>query len=260
MTLSQPVPSSPDAQFAAWQQQIEERLRALETAPQAPYTSLPDEDGNEAIRLSAENGLEFFNPDGTRRSRFNGRALAFYAPTGESIVIIGEITWFDIDTDRVEQGIIVQRTDGKDMLAIGANGRGLLSPVMTYQPRRLNEFITVTSGVFTPVWQFIVPSIPSNSIQVRVVVGCDVGTTGEVRLSIAGVGTTATIPCASGTTTDTTFKWDTEEIGLDISSQFFVNVEARRASGAGNVAVHMPYPLRTWDDLNHGADTDGIYP
>jgi hypothetical protein len=238
---------------------LEEQVRALSTAPRAPFTSIPDADGNEAVRLSVA-GLEFFNPDGTRRSRFDGRQLLFYAPTGEVTVILGEVTWSDIDSvNRVEQGLLVQRTDGKDMLAIGANGRGLLKPVMTYQPHRLNDFVVTTAGAFTAIWQYDVPSIPSNSISVTVAVGADAGTTGEVRLAIGGLVTNAqTVP--AGTLNSYVFKWDIEEAGLDISSQFFCNVEVRRTGGAGNLNVYTPQPLRTWDDLLMGADVDGIYP
>lgn len=39
---------------ARWRQDIERRLRALETGPRAPFTSIPDEAGNEVVRLSRE--------------------------------------------------------------------------------------------------------------------------------------------------------------------------------------------------------------
>lgn len=242
--------------------ELERHVRALATAPRAAFTSITDDDGAEVVRLSKD-GLEFFNPaDGTRRAVFDGERLIFYAPTGEATVTVGEISFNDIDAvTRIEQGVIVQRTDGRDVLSIGADGRGMLTPALTYAPRRLNEVAgPVTSGAFTSVWQFLVPGIPSNSVQVRAVVSCDVGTTAEARLFIGGTAfATSAIACGSGALTTCEFKWDLQAAGVDLGWTFFLDVQIRRTGGAGNVYCHMPYPARTWDDLNYGADTDGIY-
>lgn len=64
----QPVPSGVDSQFAAWKQNVEERIRALETAPRAPHTSIADEDGNEVVRLSSD-GLTIFDEMGDIRAK-----------------------------------------------------------------------------------------------------------------------------------------------------------------------------------------------
>jgi hypothetical protein len=245
--------------MAAWQQSVEERLRALETAPQAAHTSIVDDEGNVVVALSGD-GLEFYDVDGNRISHFGPKFAAFYAPTGETIVLIGEITWLDLDQNREEPGMLVQRTDGKDMFAVGASNRGILSPRLPYQPRRLNQFESTTSGSFTSLWQFIVPGIPSNSV--RVIIDTSVstaGTTGQVRLTIPGVASTDPISFSDTSPNARYFQWDLEAAGLDIASYFFLNVEARRTAGTGDIIVFEPHPATTWDDLNHGADVDGIY-
>lgn len=100
----------------------------------------------------------------------------------------------------------------------------------------------VTSGAFLGVYLSISEVFWSNSILFRVGCQTDAATTGEVRVTVSGVGqlgSVKTIPINA----NNYFEYRMLH-GLAIGSgPYFVTVEARRASGAGNFKVLVPGPL-----------------
>lgn len=124
------------------------------------------------------------------------------------------------------------------------DARGVSVPVIEHAWLKADDFTVVTSGSFTTLFRCHV-SVPLAQVySVTVVVTTAVATTGEVRLNIPGFGTTNAKSCPAAAQTDAVFAWDPGmALGLG-STPFDIEVQARRTSGAGNVNVYTPYPIR----------------
>lgn len=142
--------------------------------------------------------------------------------------------------------------------------RALAYPGQSFTFHDYQAFKAITSGSFVPVWNVQLDQVVGEVIKVVFFVGTDAATTGEVRLSdaVSGQTTTAyTTPANSG-------KFISYEWLHPATSGLFDNrvrntrldlrVDARRASGAGNVNVYLPDQgqiASTWTNPN--ADTNG---
>jgi hypothetical protein len=106
----------------------------------------------------------------------------------------------------------------------------------------------VTSATFVGVYLTIAEVLWSTQLLFRVGCQTDAGTTGELRLTVSGtgqVGGVKTIPISS----NAYFEYRMLH-GLTIGSgPYYITLEARRASGAGNFKVFVPGPLNTGANL-----------
>lgn len=220
----QPVPGTPDAQFAKWKQGVEERLRALETAPRISTTS---QRGGSYILLDDE-----------------GRAVWTFGEYTRGIV-----------TDYGIQSIAVDGNPAGNATALEVNADGMEAPWVPCQIARTDDFVVVTSGAFIDVWNGSAGLLVSNAIEWFSVIGCDGGTTAEARLSIAGVKTSGVIACGAGVFTNLIWSWLHEQ---DLGANFFFTLQVRRTGGAGNVNVYHPSVACQAGGAGTGATVNGL--
>ena len=106
-----------------------------------------------------------------------------------------------------------------------------------------NTSVAVTSGTFVTVWEFTLSLVVADAVQVLAAVITGAGTTGEIRLLAAqlpGSPTTDVLALPAGAETFSAFDWLVP--GLEIGWQgIFIQVQARRVSGANSVSVFLPY-------------------
>jgi hypothetical protein len=161
---AQPLPSTPEAQLAAWKQDVEERLRVLETAPRATNTSVRngvwtilDDEGHDLLRLSRF-GLDLIDLNGNLRLR------------------IGQITNTPGDL-----GIIIADEVGR---RFWIDSQGTKDPWYTYPWRNPNAAIEVVETDWTPVWVSHVPLLQHKGVQAYFNWATDADVEAEVRLRV----------------------------------------------------------------------------
>lgn len=224
--MDQPVPGTPEAQLAAWKQGIEERLRALETAPRISTTSqrggsyiLLDDDGREVVFFG-----EYLRGSGDPGYGFQVQVPDGAGPSTQPTVI-------EVDDD------------------------GLEAPYLDFPLHKSDAPVIVTSGTFINTWDGGAALVVARAIQVGVTITTDGGTTGEARVTAGTVTSSAhTLPSGSSAY----YAWDLllEEDTLG-SGPLFVAVQARRTSGAGNVYVYQAVCAQAGDN-GIGATVTGL--
>lgn len=102
----------------------------------------------------------------------------------------------------------------------------------------LDEYRSTTSGSFSSLWSGAVNALSSKFLSGYVVVACDSGTTGEVRV---GSGTGYTTAKTFGMGSFTFFlTWSLPAGYVLGSGPVTFYVQARRASGSGSVHLYAP--------------------
>lgn len=216
----QSVPNSPEAQMAAWKQGVEERLRALETAPRISSTSQ------------------------------RGGSYVLLDDQGRTVWTFGEYTR-GLVTDYGIQSIIPEAANAT---ALEVNANGMEAPQIPLFMTTSSSFIVVTSGSFTSVYTFWASLVVSDSITFRGQVGCDASTTGEARLESGG-NFSDVITLAAGTFTSINWDWLNP---TDPGASFGMTLQVRRTSGAGNVNVYQPFYAAQGGSAGLGATPGGL--
>lgn len=165
----------------------------------------------------------------------------------------GKITALNADGDRVAEygelagggyGVAVNDADTLNTLLLVNDIDGVHVPVIEHAWQKANDSVAVTSGSFVTAWATLIPVPLARCITATITVVTGAGTTGEVRLTAVGIGSTTAKTCPAGAQTDATFSWDLgTNLGLGVSG-VLINVEARRTGGANSVAVFEPLSLR----------------
>lgn len=182
---------------------IERRLRAMERAPQLQDSSL------------------------------TGGSITALNDAGQRVAEYGELVGGGY-------GFAVNDANTLNSVFVMNDSNGLSAPDRHHGWRDANASVNVTSATFVPVYRTLVLIPASRVVQVVVVTLQGAGTTGELRLSIGGVASTAVKTLPAGVQTDTIFMWaHGQPIGLGAAPQGWV-LEARRTAGAGNVTVFEP--------------------
>lgn len=237
--------------------ELKRRLRVLETAGRLGASST---DGTIAVRNDAGEMVASFGQDPSNTATHG--IHAHDATTGETVAKLGEVQLTNIAPagTEVDQGLLVQGATGGDIV-LATRTRGLIVPSLQFGWQAPNTFTAITAASFTTVWQCILSSLPSTAIRVQGTIGCDAGTTGEVRLNIGGTILSSAVTLPAATFTNYDFKLDMVGNGAPLGSgPHTINLQVRRTAGTGNVNVYVPSPARAWDTKSLGADTDGIYP
>lgn len=186
---------------------IERRLRNLEGAPQLQRASF------------AGGTIAALDDDGTRVAEFGLLADGKY-------------------------GLSINEGDDQRALLYVNHDRGYYLPVLEHAFTQAASGVIVTSGSFTTCFTALVPVPLAPTLILAVAATCDAATTGELRLVLSTGPTSDVATLAAGVQTSTQYQWEYGgAIGLGTSG-FFVNVQARRTGGAGNVFIHFPRPLR----------------
>ncbi|MFN0028414.1 MAG: hypothetical protein ACKV2O_14730 [Acidimicrobiales bacterium] len=201
--------------------EVERRLRALERAPQLQNSSLT---GGKVTAL---------NDAGQRVAEFGKLAGGGY-------------------------GIAVNDSGSLVTLIGVQDDTGWIAPGLVYPWRKITDGVVVTSPTFVTTYRTNILDLGGNTIVTAVSCFCPAATTGELRLSLPGFGSTANKVLAAGVTTVTQFRW-LHGIALGAFSPE-LNVEVRRTAGAGNIDVFEPDPIAVRSNLLvTGATSGGIF-
>lgn len=248
--------------------ELERQVHDLAASRRAAFTSIVDENGDELVRFSAEGvmtfegGVEQIRLDGDGVTVSDGATVVLRDGNNAEIGRLGQVSVTGLDGTTQETGIRIQRADGTRILFITGE-RGLITPEPQFEWRNVEDPKLVTSGTFATQWQAIPRYLTADGLTVEVAVGSDASTTGEVRLqAIASGGGTfesSAIAISAGSAPDyRTFKWDLGSLGFEIGDPLFVNVQARRTGGSGDVRVYQPLPLLVRDAAFIGATATGV--
>lgn len=132
---------------------------------------------------------------------------------------------------------------------------GLLAPYEHVPWVRTDESRAITSGTFTAAHQVLVELTQSKNVRIACPIVVPAGTTGEIRYTVSGQGSTSVYPLSDGFSGTVKVDW-LAPVSL-YSGPYFVMQEVRRVSGTGSIAVFSPYPL-TFGSFP-SATTDGTW-
>lgn len=260
MSGDQPVPSGADAQFAAWKNGIEERVRALETAPRTPHMSSRN---GETLYLNS-NGLPRIRIGDDATTIDETQRVSVYVenpldPTLPALVFYAGDNLANLSNDTAFQtalSAIVVRQDGTAGHVYYASlyrpdgdehKLGLVHPVLQYdlqdtRPGALQQ-LPITSGTFVECWRAYVPMAYADKVECTIGAATDVGTTGEFRAKVNCNSvdyTTAAQTLSSGANVGKGLNWswmDDNNLIPPLQGVTF-SIEARRTGGAGNVYIY----------------------
>lgn len=238
---------------------LERRLRALERSPQLTSSSIRDGtlsildgDGTTTVEVgdSTVLGMTVRNPDTGIESltagydpSTTGSAVITYDTAGNYTTRLGKAA------SDADAGIIIS-TDGDNMgnYSLYANGGGLIRPAVPIVWWDPNVVKAATTGTFDSKWRCLVRFNPSKQIYITVRNVTDVGTTGEMRIINVTTGlqwgSTMTMN-TGGVVFGSVFYADMSDIDVGVNDTFQLSIEARRASGAGNVWLYTPTGVHT---------------
>lgn len=128
---------------------------------------------------------------------------------------------------------------GSELLDVTQDGWAV--PVFNSEWRRPLEAVVVTAGSFATVWRTDITNWLGDGLIVSTLVTVDASTTAELRLNVAGVGTSGVLALGAGAFQPAEWRWE-HPAPINGASTRQVNLEARRVSGAGNVTVYEPEP------------------
>ncbi len=210
--------------------ELQRRLRALETAPRMPFTT---QTGGSFVLVS---------PNTSRNMRLFGGFGSFFG---------------DVEYDGSGNSVLMVRDD-KD---------GLVKPDihLSLYPRRGFgsgvEYIPVSAAAFTKVWSGSFRRAYHDVYRVALVVTSDAATVGQVRLrEIQSNTSTTVLNTTAGTQQLVSFDW-IHPCGIGDDGNGHLGefaIEVLRVSGAGNINVYAPnYSTFTSSALVFTADTSG---
>lgn len=121
-----------------------------------------------------------------------------------------------------------------------------------------NVSVNVTSGTYAVVWEFSISSVVADSVSLAAVVITDPSTTANLRLvaNTAGIPVTDVATVAANSQKIVRFDWLVPSMNIG-SSGVLIQLEARRASGVGNVAVFQPLVAMQIPAFIWNAEADG---
>lgn len=162
-------------------------------------------------------------------------------------------------------GVFARGDDAGIALMLREGNRGLVSPLLPVPFVNRDGGVTVTSATFVETHQSWVLFPAHEVIKVQVTVDCPAATTAEVRLiNFATDETTNAFTVPANTSQVVTFDWLFSDVSVGLYDQHAHTavdmtcvLQARRASGAGNVIVHTPLGTMTSKFLEPDASATG---
>jgi len=230
---------------ARWRQDIERRLRTLETAQRAPFTSISDENGNELVRMDRD-GFHVYDPTTGDElvsigNNTAGGGIRLRDRTGTTRAFFGDFS--DPDTSS-RYGISLYDAKGDTIFAIDSAEEGMLYP-QQYAQWIVPTPQVVTSGSFVTVAEVGIQLLNHDVIRTDASMQVDAGTTAEVRIrDVYSGAVTNTLAVAGSANGSVLCEWlHPFSVGWGDSNpsvQMFLQWEVRRSAGAGNVTVYPP--------------------
>lgn len=234
----------PDTE-ARWRQEVERRLRALENAPRAPFTSISDDDGNELVRLD-RNGVHVYDPSTgdelvTLGNLAAGGGLQLRDRAGNTRAFFGD---FDDPDAGSRYGISFYDSKGDAVFVVDAEEEGLVYPQAMAQWQVPTPQI-ITSGTFVEVAESYLQNLNHDVIRVAAALIVDAATSAEVRIREVTSGeVTNTLTVAGAANGTVQCEWlHPFAVGwgdTDPDSTVNLKYEVRRSAGAGNVTAYPP--------------------
>ena len=228
-----------------WRQDIERRLRALETGPRAPFTSIPDEDGNELVRLDRD-GVHIFDATTgdelvTIGNNNSGGGLWLRDRAGNTRAFFGD---FDDPDSGNRYGMSLYDSKGDVVLAVDADREGLVYP-QAFAQWQVPTMQTITSGTFVEVAEVYIQNLNHDVIYTDGAIIVDAATSAEVRIRESNSGaTTNTLTVAGSANGSVVCEWlHPFSVGWGDSNpdlSVWLKYEVRRTAGVGNVYVFPP--------------------
>lgn len=231
-----PVPTP--ANLLAELADVKRRLRAIETAPQAPN------------RTQRGGSFRLIPQDGDPASLFTFGGYP------------------NPDTGADEFGVTGYDSKGDIVFALGEADEGLIFPHL-YTPWKpaagasplsgSGGLKTVTTGSYESVFETYCEIPAHDSLYVLFAYATDGGTVGRVYLDSGTPGQTAAIDLPAGSSGTVRFNWRHPfSVGWgdsDTDATAFVQLMARRSSGAGNVSIYWPF-VACWRNRRFANGTD----
>lgn len=133
---------------------------------------------------------------------------------------------------------------------------GLEAPYLDLPYAKASDFVPVTAGAFANIWVGHAALIVARAVAVRLTIGVDAATTGEVRIVAGGIAS-AVVNCPGGafTNPDYAMLLPANSIG---TGPLTVEVQARRTAGAGNVNVYPPIVMAQAGNDGTNATASGL--
>jgi hypothetical protein len=150
-------------------------------------------------------------------------------------------------------GIEVFDTDGNRVFAV--DEVGLTHPRINVPYRKASDLVgPITSGSFIDTWEAALGVLTGDSVRFSCLVATDAGTTAEARLEVPQLGLTSAVRsiAAGNSSVTSTWTWKPPLPIGEYGSGLLIQLQVRRASGAGNVYSYAPSSL--W--IGNGADID----
>lgn len=220
----QPVPAKPDAEFKAWKDGIERRLKNLETGAQLPNST--SRGGTTVWKNKDLQTHGYFGTFGDAHGTF--------------------------------EGFVMYDGSGHSMFMTRADKPGIIHPELSPTWILDNQYVPVNSGSYVTVARWNPRSIYHEVIDTVIPVGSDAATVGEIRLLEVSTGqVTDSLITTAGSFQYAAFSW-VHPIEPNVGANPNFEIQAKRNSGAGNINVHQSREFNlTTTALVALADTDG---
>ena len=203
------VPSTPEAQFAAWRNRVEARLEKLETA-------------NAVSRASIRNG-----------------SLLVQDPNGDTIACLGDLT-YKVSGGLTRDGTVVAAKKPNStvyhLLIDGEDGWVRPNLQTSFSPA---TGVSTTATSYTDVWKapFV---LLGEVLQCALLMDVGASTTGSVRLLFAGVESDAYSVVGSVTGERKVFAWNLHD-RMTLGTIGLLTVQAKVDESASNsVTIYAP--------------------
>lgn len=133
-----------------------------------------------------------------------------------------------------------------------------LSTVQYTNVTEPNQQVAVTSATFVVAWEFNLSQVVADAVSVAAIVDTSLGATAElrVRASTFGIPNTDPVTLNTGLQEAIRFDWIVPE-AFPGQTGVFIQLQARRTAGAGNVIVFKPYIAMQVPSYEVDATDDG---
>lgn len=220
----QPIPPSAEKELAAWKDNIERRLKNLETGAQLPNST--SRGGSTAWKNHDLQTHGYFGTFGDSHGTF--------------------------------EGFVIYDGATHSMFMTRADKPGIIHPELSPTWVLDNQYIPVTSATYVTVARWNPRSIYHEVLDTVIPVGSDPGTVGEIRLIELHTGNvTDSLVTTAGQFQFAGFSW-VHPIEPNTGANPNFEIQAKRNSGAGSVNVHQSREFNlTSTALVALADTNG---
>jgi hypothetical protein len=152
-------------------------------------------------------------------------------------------------------GIAINNAGTLNSLFIVQDATGWAIPGVPQPWRKTTDSALINAAAFTSAYRTNIADLVGDVITTAVVTTQPAGVTGELRLNLVGVGTTAVKTLPAGANTVTIFRWLHGGTLSGVAAQ--LDLEVRRTAGAADITVFEPDPILVRSGLLVTGETSG---